>query len=152
MSVSRFWRAKFLFHVEYYVLFLRRNWVHSYEFFFRQNGLSTYTVDITQWVLDGFPIWLVIWKPCGLAHHLIAQSVLQSSILAKILGLLWICFTHLNLLLQIPLPLLVPSGQCHVPRKKIPANQVVTYEGHSFFSEKNPKVFSNRNSWHERIY
>ncbi len=45
MSVSRFWRAEFSFQVEYNVLFLRRNWVRSYEFFSHQNGLSTYAVN-----------------------------------------------------------------------------------------------------------
>ncbi len=44
VSVSRFWRTEFSFHVEYYVLFLRRNWLCSYEFFSRQNGLSTQAV------------------------------------------------------------------------------------------------------------
>ncbi len=31
--ISRFWCAEFSFHVEYNVLFLRRNWVRSYNFF-----------------------------------------------------------------------------------------------------------------------
>ncbi len=42
MLYSRFWRAKFLFHVEFIVLFLHRNWVCTYQkdkFFARQNGL-----------------------------------------------------------------------------------------------------------------
>ncbi len=45
VSVSRFWRAKILVHVKYYVLFLHSNWVHSYKFFSHQNRLSTYAVN-----------------------------------------------------------------------------------------------------------
>ncbi len=46
MSVNRFWHAECLFHVEYNVLFLRRNWVHSYKFFSRQNRLSSLAVNL----------------------------------------------------------------------------------------------------------
>ncbi len=38
--VSRFWHAEFLFHVEYNVLSLRRNWVCSYEFFSARTDLA----------------------------------------------------------------------------------------------------------------
>ena len=74
MLVSRFWHAEFLFHVEYYVLFLRRNLVRSYGFFSRQNGLRA--LKLLRW--QGH--FILAWKFIGVFAPATLNALIFGSI------------------------------------------------------------------------